>query len=166
MPEEIQPFGDDTSTVQELMQRPEDVHKLIIAKRKANAEAKKYREQLEAAAKQNQEIENLQQKIGELHQKRIGDLFKIEALKAGIRPDRLEPAAKIAELNGTENQEPQTVVSNAIKELEEGFPELFQTKSPPPEVDNAGFSRAKPNVFASAKSSGDALGMLKALRKK
>ena len=164
MPEEKSPFGEDRSTIEELMQHPEDVHKLLIAKRKANAEAKSYREQIEIENERDSEIENLREKIGGFQKDRVANIFKIEALKIGIRPDRLEAAARIAEI--PDDEDPMNAASKALEKLKDGFPELFKPKSPPPEVDNAGFSRARTDMFAIAKSSGDVMSMLKALRKR
>ncbi|HHS50393.1 MAG TPA: hypothetical protein ENN07_04680 [candidate division Zixibacteria bacterium] len=145
----------DEQIIEKIRENPEDIAKLLSAKRKANAEAKTYRERLEAVEKE----------VAELETSRIYDTFAIEALQARIRPDRLDVALRLAELDHSADDVSEGARS-AVRKLKEGFPELFLDNIPPPTVDNAGFSRHKLDDYASAKSAGDPMAMLRALRKR
>ncbi|MCK5832955.1 hypothetical protein KAH81_04700 [bacterium] len=153
----------DDALVEQLQANPEDIKKLIIAKRKANAEAREYREKLEETTKMESEQENLSTKIAELENLRLRDNFCIEAMRANIRPERLDAAFKIAQFDESD-EDPSKIAIDVISQLKDGFPELFQEMLPPPRVDNAGFSRSKGDELTLARAAGDTLSMLKALR--
>ena len=163
-------FGDDAETVRDLCRNPEDVYRLLKVKREANAEAKEYREKLEEVKLASREAGELREELEdvrrEIHRRELRNRFEIEALKGGIRPDRLSAAAKLAELDPNSESEMEEMVSGALENLKDGFPELFRREGDLPEVDNAGFSRSRGDAYESARAKGDALGMLKALRKK
>ncbi|RKZ30127.1 hypothetical protein DRQ36_06520 [bacterium] len=169
MPEETYDysiFGEDAETVRELSQRPEDIHKLLLTKRKANAEAKQLREALQESQTIGAQLSEDFDKLKETNSReRLLFRFKIEALKEGIRPDRLEAAARIAELESEPEADSTELASKAVKSLKESFPELFRNGESIPEVDNTGFSRQPSDPFIEAKHSGDPMAMLKALRK-
>ena len=169
MPEEFDfsIFGEDAETVSELCDKPEDIQKLLLTKRKANAEAKTLRENLEQLQVRSEEQESrFEQLKSESAKKLIDSRFKIEALSKGIRPDRMEAAARLANLEFTDEPDIERMVIEAVEKIEEEFPELFESEEPPPQVDNSGFGRHKGNPYIEAKQSGDAMGMLKALRER
>ncbi len=154
---------DDDQIIDQLAANPQDIAKLLAAKRKANAEAKLFRERLETAEEALKERETLSSEVERLRARGLRDAFFIEALQERIKPNRLEAAFKIADLDLTA-EDPATTAKAALGRLKEGFPELFAETPPPPEVDNAGFSRAKPDPLTAAKASGNTMAMLKALR--
>ncbi len=151
-------FGDDADTIRELMTKPEDVHKLLLTKRSANGEAKQFREQFELSESERQAKEAELESISEENRRALSiSNLKIEALKEGIRPDRLETAVKLVEADA---EKPETAVSN----LREMFPELFIRSGSPANVDNSGFFRSGSDDFEMARAGGDVMGMLKSLR--
>lgn len=152
-------FGDDADTIRELIAKPEDVHKLLQTKRAANGEAKQLREQLEQTLSELQERETEMEKRSEETRRELSiSNFKIEALRKGIRPDRLSAAIKL--IDPTEKKP-----EDSITELRMQYPELFIKGGSPAEVDNSGFSRGGSDDFEIARKNGDIMGMLKSLRK-
>ncbi|HDR90828.1 MAG TPA: hypothetical protein ENN75_01125 [candidate division Zixibacteria bacterium] len=151
-------FGDDADTIRDLIAKPEDVHKLLLTKRSANGEAKQFREQFELSESERQAKEAELERISDENRRALSiSHLKIQALKEGIRPDRLSAAVKLVEADA---EKPETAVSN----LREMFPELFIRCGSPPNVDNSGFSRGGSDDFEIAKAGGDVMGMLKSLR--
>jgi len=152
-------FGDDADTVRELMTKPEDVHKLLLTKRSANGEAKQLREQLEQADSLLKTRESEMEKLERDNRRELSiSLFKIEALRSGIRPDRLSAAEKLIDPTEIEPED-------AIAQIREQYPELFVKGGSPAVVDNSGFSRGGSDDFEVARKGGDIMGMLKSLRK-
>ncbi len=152
-------FGDDADTIRELMTKPEDVHKLLLTKRSANGEAKRLREQLEQADSLLKTRESDMEKQEEENRRELSiSLFKIQALREGIRPDRLSTAIKLIDPIEIEPED-------AIAQIREEYPELFVKGGSPAKVDNSGFSRGGSDDFEIARKSGDIMGMLKSLRK-
>lgn len=152
-------FGDDAETIRELISKPEDVHKLLLTKRSANGEAKQLREQLEQADSMLQERKSEMEKFEEQNRRELMiSKFKIEALREGIRPDRLDVAIKL--IDPTESEP-----KDAIAQIRGQYPELFTKSGSPARVDNLGFSRGGSDDFEVARKSGDIMGMLKSLRK-
>jgi hypothetical protein len=151
-------FGDDAETIRELIAKPEDVHKLLLTKRSANGEAKQFREQFELSESASQAKEAEFERVIDENRRALSiSKLKIEALKEGIRPDRLEAAVKIVDADA---ETPETAVSH----LREMFPELFVKGGSPANVDNSGFFRGGSDDFEMARAGGDVMAMLKSLR--
>ena len=161
-------FGEDAELVKNIAENPQEIYNLLLAKRRANGEAKKFREEIETFAKSQEEtktvVAEMEKLKAESSRERAMSAFKIEALKLGIRPDRLDAASRLADIPVQIENEPDKIAIEAVKTIKETFPELFKTGAPPPEVDNSGFGRVRPDPYAVARDSGDPLGMLKAMR--